>query len=90
MMGKITISVCKVYKNTGLLRSHRDKTNKHWKHYFIENGKFKTEWVNPVKAVFLKTQKRKLQKFICFECGMVFQAIVKKTTDTCTCPQCEN
>jgi len=87
-MTKITISVCKVFKNTGTLRSHRYKTKKHWKHYFYEDGKFKTEWVNPIKAQFLKTQKRKLLKYVCQECGYYFQALVKKPTDTCECPQC--
>ena len=53
-MSKITIAVCKVFKNSGSFRFHREKTKKHWKHYFIEDDKFKTEWVNPVKAQFLK------------------------------------
>jgi len=88
-MTKLTISVCKVFKNTGNLRSHRKKTKKHWKHYFIEDGKFKTEWVNPIKAQFLKTQKRKLLNFICIDCGLIFQGIVKKDSDSYECPECE-
>ena len=88
-MTKITVSICKVYKNSGSLRLHKNKTSKHWKHYFIEDGKFKTEWVNPIKAVFLKTQKRKLLKFICIECGCIFRGLVKKSNDTCQCPKCE-
>jgi len=91
-MTKITLSVCKVFKNSGSLRFHRKKTKKHWKHYFIDldDGKFRTEWVNPIKAQFLKTQKRKLLKFLCLECGLIFQALAKKPTDTCECPECEN
>ena len=89
-MSKITLSVCKVFRNSGSFRFHREKTKKHWKHYFIEDDKFQTEWVNPIKARFLKTQKRKLMKFICLECGCVFHCLVKKSTDTCECPECEN
>ncbi len=88
MMAKVTISVCKTYKNTGNLRNHREKTRKHWKHYFIEDGKFQTEWVNSIKAQFLKTQKRRQMKFVCMECGLVFVGLVKKITDTCECPYC--
>ena len=91
-MTKVTLSVCKVFKNTGRLRFHREKTRKHWKHYFIDldDGKFRTEWVNPIKAQFLKTQKRKLLYFICTECGLIFRGLVKKSTDTCECPECED
>jgi len=78
-----------VFKNSGSLRFHRKKTKKHWKHYFIENGEFRTEWVNSIKAQFLKTQKRKLLKFICPECGSIFEVLVKKDSDSCECPVCD-
>ena len=35
-MSKVTLSVCKVFKNSGSLRFHRKNTSKHWKHYFLE------------------------------------------------------
>jgi len=89
-MSKITLVVCKVFKNSGTLRFHREKTKKHWKHYFIEDDTFQTEWVNPIKARFLKTQKRKLLKFICPECGLIFQGLVKKDSDSVECPECED
>ena len=87
-MSKITLSVCKVFKNSGSLRFHREKTRKHWKHYFIEDGKFGTEWINSIKAQFLKTQKRKQLKFICLECSAVFLALVKSNTNEVECPFC--
>jgi len=35
-MTKVTIGVYKAFKNGGRFRFHRNKTKKHWKHYFIE------------------------------------------------------
>ena len=35
-MTKHTIGVYQAYKNSGNLRFHKDKTKKHWKHYFID------------------------------------------------------
>jgi len=55
---KITISVSKVFKNSGSLRFHRKKTKPAWKHYFLDDKtgewKFNSEWVNSIKAQILK------------------------------------
>ena len=56
-MTKITISVSKVYKNSGSLRFHRAKTRKYWKHFFVEGGELHTEWVNGIQAKLLKLKK---------------------------------
>ena len=91
-MSKITLSVCKVYKNSGSLRFHRKKTGKHWKHYFLEteNWKFGTEWVNSAKAQFLKLKKHHQIKYICTECLCVFIAYVKNKKDKVDCPYCDS
>jgi len=87
-VGKTTISVCKTYKNSGSLRFHKEKTKKHWKHYFIEDNKFKTEWVNTITAQFLKTKKRKKLTYYCKECNDTFQAYVKNYKVEVDCPNC--
>ena len=91
-MTKVTLAVCKVFKNTGRLRFHREKTRKHWKHYFLdtENGKFGTEWVNSTKAQFLKLKKHHQIKHICTECLCVFTAFVKNKKDEVECPYCNS
>jgi len=54
-MTKITLSVSKVYKNSGSFRFHRKKTKKAWKHYFLSDDwtdkiTFGTEWADSVTA----------------------------------------
>ena len=87
-MTKITIAVSKVYKNGGN-RNHKNKTPKHWKHYFIESvdEKFGTEWVSSIKAMILKHKVYKIRKFLCPECGLVFAGAIKKDGDWCECPE---
>ena len=92
-MGKITLSVCKVYRNTGRFRFHRKKTKKAWKHYFLSNDytdeyTFCTEWVDSVKAQFLKLKKRYKRHYVCFDCGTIFYTYVKKSTEEVKCPYC--
>jgi len=92
-MAKITIGVSKVYKNSGRFRSHRKKTKKAWKHCFMSDDytdklTFGTEWVDSVKAQFLKLNKWHLRNFICEECHRRFQAYVKNDRMEAKCPYC--
>jgi len=92
-MTKITISVSKVYKNTGRFRFHRKKTKPSWKHYFLSDDytdemTFGTEWVDSVKAQFLKLKKRHKRRFICTNCAGIFYAYVKNDREIATCPIC--
>jgi len=91
-MTKVTLSVSKVYKNTGSLRFHRKKTSKHWKHYFLndETGewKFNTEWIDSITAQFLKLQKHHCFTYIC-ENGHTFRSYVKNRKIKAKCPYCE-
>jgi len=93
-MTKVTLSISKVYKNTGSLRFHRKKTSKHWKHYFIDNEtgewKFGTEWVDSVRAQFLKLKKRHKRLYICSNCTRFFYGFVKNSREKITCPICPN
>jgi len=88
-MTKITLSVCKVYRNTGRLRFHRKKTKKGWKHYFLDDEtdewKFNTEWVDAIKAQFLKLKKRHKTLYFCFYCNTYFYAYVKNKTQEVDC-----
>ncbi len=89
-MTKITLSVCKVFKNTGSFRFHRKKTKKHWKHYFIdlEDETFGTEWISNIKAMILKLKKRHKRMCICLNCGRIFYAYIKNEREEVKCPIC--
>jgi len=92
-VGKITLSVCKVYKNTGRFRSHRKKTKKAWKHCFMSDDytdeyTFGTEWVDPITAQLLKLRKWHKRYFICEQCGTVFSAYIKNDRMKVNCPNC--
>lgn len=90
-MSKVTISVCKTYKNSGSFRSHREKTKKYWKHYFYDSDeeKFRTEWVSSLQAFILKRNVWKKKQMVCLECRYSFYAFLKKNTDESACPNCE-
>jgi len=90
-VSKITLSVCKVYKNTGRFRFHRKKTKPAWKHYFIdlEDETFGTEWVSAIKAIKLKLNIWKKRKAYCFECQNIFDAYLKNDNDQVECPDCD-
>ncbi len=93
-MTKITLSVCKVYCNTGRFRFHRKKTKQAWKHYFLEDEdeigewRFGSEWVNAIKALFLKSKVRHKRLFICPNCAQWFYAYVKNDKEKAICPYC--
>jgi len=88
----ITLSVSKVFKNSGSLRFHRKKTKPAWKHYYLndETGewKFKSEWVHSIKAQILKHKVYKKRRFFCLECKSIFEGFVKKDSSKCECPNC--
>jgi len=90
-VSKITISVSKVYKNSGSFRFHRKNTKPYWKHYFFDSDdeSFNTEWVSSIKARILKLKVWKLRKFICEECGLVFSGLVKNDRMKINCPECD-
>jgi len=89
-VSKITLSVCKVYKNTGRFRFHRKKTKPAWKHYFLEteNWKFGTKWVDSVTAQFLKLKKRHKRYYRCLNCTGIFPTYVKNSREKAYCPIC--
>jgi len=92
-MRKITIGVCKVYKNGRRFSLHRKNTKPAWKHYFMEEDepnewKFYTEWVDFLTAQFLKLKKWHLRSFICEECHEAFQGFVKNDRMEIYCPYC--
>ena len=92
-MGKITLSVCKVYRNTGRFRFHRKKTKPAWKHFFLSNDytdkfEFGTEWVDSVTAQFLKLKKWHKRKFLCLKCNRWFWNYVKNDRMEAICPYC--
>jgi len=95
-MTKITLAVCKVFKNAGKNRFHRKNTKPIWKHYFLEDEdeigefKFRTEWINAIKATFLKTKIRHKRLAICSNCTKIFYAFVKNDKEEVFCPYCSD
>ena len=95
-MTKLTLSVCKAYKNSGRFRIHKENTSKHWKHYFIEDyfddgdWKFSSKWVSSIKAMILKRKQIYKRKFVCLDCGTYYSAYVPKNTSEYKdeCPFC--
>ncbi len=93
-MRKITLSICKVYRNTGRFRSHRKRTKPAWKHYFLEEDepdeyRFGTEWVDSITAQFLKLKKWHFRIFYCPECWLRFSRYIKYSWTKPECPDCE-
>ena len=93
-MGKITLAVCKVYRNGRRFSKHRKKTKPAWKHYFLEEDEpdeywFRTEWVDSITAQFLKLKKLYKRHFYCLECFSHWTSHVKKGTYEVDCPYCE-
>jgi len=91
-MTKKTIGVYKSWRNSGK-RNHRNKTKKEWCHYFVSDDytaefTFGTEWVSKIKAMILKRHVYKVRRSYCFECRLVFTAVIKKESDTPVCPNC--
>jgi hypothetical protein len=95
-MTKLTLSVCKSFKNSGRYSIHKENTSKHWKHYFIEDYfdedeiSFGSEWVSSIKAVFLKRKQLYKRQFICPDCGDVTEQFVPKNTDEMPCAKCND
>jgi len=97
-MVKHTIGVYKAFKNGGRFRFHRNKTKKHWKHYFIEvddydeeEHSFGSEWVSSLRVVFLKKKQLYKKQFICEECSCIYTNYVKKNQDEDdNCPRCND
>ena len=95
-MTKLTLSVCKSFKNSGRYSIHKENTSKHWKHYFIEDYfdedeiSFGSEWVSSIKAVFLERKQLYKRQFICPDCGDVTEQFVPKNTDEMPCAKCND
>jgi len=51
---------------------------------------FGTEWVDSITAQFLKLRKWHLRKFLCLECGAIFQGYIKNDRMKAKCPYCED
>jgi len=93
-MVKITLAVCKVYKNAGRFRTHRKKTKKAWKHCFMSDDytdelAFGTEWVDSITAQFLKLKKWHFRIFYCEECLQPFLRYIRWNRTRPDCPYCE-
>jgi hypothetical protein len=91
------ISVSKTYKHRGRFIVHKPKTKKHWQimYYGIDEDteelKLYSKYVNSLQAFYYKFKKYYKRKFVCVECGYVFEMLVKKRQYSIDvdCPNCE-
>ena len=93
-MTKLTLSVCKAYKNSGRYRIHKENTSKHWKHYFVDDYdkdeyQFGTEWISSIKAMILKRHVWKKKRFHCLECDTIWAGYVPSKQNEIECPRCD-
>jgi len=85
---KYVISVSKAYKHRGV--SHKKSTKKYWFVYFLDDaGRFWSEQVSYLKAMYYKKQKLRRIKYVCLECGQVFLGLVKSGKQELDCPYCD-
>ena len=94
---KYIISVSKTYKHRGRYITHKSKTKKHWQimYYDIDEDTedlvLQSKFVNTLQAFYYKFKKYYKRKFVCTECGYVFEMLVKKRQHNIDvdCPNCE-
>ena len=94
---KYVISVSKTYKHRGRFIIHKPKTKKHWQimYYDIDEDTeelvLQSKFVNTLQAWYYKFKKYYKRKFVCEECGYVFETLVKKRQHSIDvdCPNCE-
>ncbi len=87
-MSKLTLSVSKVFKNGKYHKHYSAKP--HWRRYYYDTDeeKFGAEYVSSIKAIKLKLNIWRKRKFICPECGLYFEGLIKNGRGTCDCPNC--
>lgn len=87
---KAIVSVSKTYIHRGN-HIHKSQTKKRWHiYYYDEEGKFKTEKVNFLQALYYKTQKRHRIRGVCQNCGQTWLFFVKSRREKLKCPNgCE-
>tara|TARA_B100000959_G_C14411123_1_gene390458 strand:- start:85 stop:375 length:291 start_codon:yes stop_codon:yes gene_type:complete len=94
---KYIISVSKTYKHRDRFITHKPKTKKHWQimYYDIDEDTkdlvLQSKFVNTLQAFYYKFKKYYKRKFVCTECGYVFEMLVKKRQHNIDvdCPNCE-
>ena len=83
--------VSKTYSNVSsrVNTRYKPKTNQ-MAFYITESGSFKSKNISKMQYYYLKYFKRKWKKrkFICTECGNIFQGLIKSSKDEIECPNC--
>jgi len=86
---KCVVSVSKAYKHRGVL--HKKSTKKYWFiYYYDEEGRFHSEQVSYLQAMYYKRNKHKKFKLICPNCKTAYYHFVRKEKDLEKeeCPDC--
>ena len=84
---KYVVSVSKTYIHRGK-HNHKSNTKKRWFIYYYEDGKFKSERVTWIQAMYYKIIKRRRIKYICTQCGEWFIGFVFSAKQKIECPNC--
>jgi rubrerythrin len=85
---KNIISVSKTYIHRGR-HKHKPSTKKQWfVYYYDENGKFHSEKISYLQAMYYKQQKLRRLKYYCENCGKFFLGLVKSPKQQVVCPNC--
>jgi len=86
---KYIVSVAKTYKHRG--KHEHKRAKKHWFiYYYDEQGKFHTQEVDCLQALYYKIQKRHRFKFVCGNCGIVGISLPRSFREKVGCPYCES
>ena len=91
---KYIISVSKTYKHRGKNIKHRQNTRKHWQIMYYDldeegNWKLFSKFVNPLLALYYKTQKRHRIQGVCQRCGETWIYYIKSEHENMLCPNCD-
>jgi len=89
------VSVSKSWKHRGKYIKHRPNTKKYWRIMYLERDyddelKLRSKFVNSLEALYYKSKKVKLRKFLCPECFNVFLGFVKNDRTKVECPYCHS
>ena len=92
MSEKLIVSVAKAYSHRGN-HQHRDSTKKKWHiYYYDEEGKFHTEQVNVIQALYYMIQRRERVYYYCDKCNRCITYLIKRWQRSimAICPYCDD
>ena len=62
----------------------------YWEQDYDDIWKLRSKFVNPLEALYYKSRKMKLRKFLCPECFNVCFGFIKNDRTKVMCPYCDD